>query len=242
MSRRASARSAMCCGHGSCCSPRPARRTPRSRSGWASARTRPASGGAGSASSGWPDWPTAPRPGGRACSPPSGGRGQGPGLRTARRELNARWPAGPAPSWPAMRRPADRSPRRLRVHRAPLAGRRRAQALAAPVLDLPPRPALRAQGRPRPGPLRSGVWEGRAARRGRVRAQRRREARRPGPHAASTPPCPPGPGGRCGPRASTTAAAPWPTWPPTTSTAPRSSAGASRPPASCRSPRSSTRS
>ncbi len=43
-------------------------------------------------------------------------------------------------------------------------------------------------------------------------------------------PLPPGPGGRCGPRASTPAAAPWPTWPPTTSTAPASTAGASRPP------------
>jgi transposase len=34
-------------------------------------------------------------------------------------------------------------------------------------------------------------------------------------------PLPPGPGGRCAPRASTPAAAPWPTWPPTTSTARR---------------------
>jgi len=41
---------------------------------------------------------------------------------------------------------------------------------------------------------------------------------------------PPGPGGRCAPRASTTASAPWPTWPPTMSTARASWAGASPPP------------
>jgi len=45
-----------------------------------------------------------------------------------------------------------------------------------------------------------------------------------------------GPGGLCVPTASMPAAAPWPAWPPTTSTALRSRAGASPPPASGRSP------
>ena len=43
--------------------------------------------------------------------------------------------------------------RGLGVHGAPLARRRRDQALAAPVVDLPPRPVLRPQGRPRPRPV-----------------------------------------------------------------------------------------
>ncbi|MFJ9153363.1 helix-turn-helix domain-containing protein [Streptomyces sp. NPDC102270] len=41
--------------------------------------------------------------------------------------------------------------------------------------------------------------------------------------------------GRCGSATSTAAAEPWPTWPPTTSTRPQSSAAARPPPASCRS-------
>ena len=39
-------------------------------------------------------------------------------------------------------------------HHRSLAGRRRDQALAAPVLDLPPRPRLRDQSRPGAGPVR----------------------------------------------------------------------------------------
>ena len=70
----------------------------------------------------------------------------------------------------------------LGVHGAPMAGRRRAQALAAPVVDLPPRPVLRPQGRPRAGPVPADLGRPAAGRR-RVRDQRRRETRRPGPPA-----------------------------------------------------------
>ena len=53
---------------------------------------------------------------------------------------------------------------------------------------------------------------------------------------------PAAPGSRCASSTSTTAAAPWPTWPPGTSTAPSSSAAAKPPPASTPSTGSSNRS
>jgi hypothetical protein len=64
----------------------------RSRSGWASARTRPASGGAGTAGRASRDWPTHHAPAGRACSRPRRGPGQGPRVRDARREPSAPGP------------------------------------------------------------------------------------------------------------------------------------------------------
>ncbi|WP_328436167.1 helix-turn-helix domain-containing protein [Streptomyces sp. NBC_00425] len=55
------------------------------------------------------------------------------------------------------------------------------------------------------------------------------------PAAAATRPWHPGRTGRCASTTSTSAAAPWPTWRPTTSIKPASSAAASQPPGSCRS-------
>ena len=78
-------------------------------------------------------------------------------------------------------------------HHRSLAGRRRDQALAAPVLDLPPRPRLRDQSRPGAGPVRP-LLAGRAARRGRLRDQRRRKIPAPSPTAS-----PPRPGRRAWP-------------------------------------------
>jgi transposase len=60
--------------------------------------------------------------------------------------------------------------------------------------------------------------------------------------AASMPTSPPDPDGPNGSSTNMCAAAPWPTWPPTTCTAPESSADASPPPASPRSPHWSNRS
>ena len=68
----------------------------------------------------------------------------------------------------------------VRVHRAPLAGQGRDQALAAPDMDLSPRPELRHQSRPRARPLPAALRRPSPARR-RVRHQRRRETRRTGP-------------------------------------------------------------
>ena len=101
-----------------------------------------------------------------------------------------RWPArcrpspacrcrgGAARNWPANWRPLPG--RGLGVHGPPVAGQRRDQTLAAPVLDLHPRPRLRGQGRPGARPLRPDLGR-RAARRRRVRDLRRREDLHPGP-------------------------------------------------------------
>lgn len=75
----------------------------------------------------------------------------------------------------------------LVVDGAALVARGGHQAVALPVLDLPSRPRLRRQGRPRPGPVRPRV-ERRAARRRRLRDLRRREV-----PATSPPPLPPAP-------------------------------------------------
>ena len=75
----------------------------------------------------------------------------------------------------------------LTGHRAPVAARGRDQTVAAPVLDLPPRPRPRRQGRPGPRPLRPHLGRP-PARRGRVRHQRRRKVPTPSP-----PPPPPRP-------------------------------------------------
>ena len=82
-------------------------------------------------------------------------------------------------------RPPRRGDLDLGVHDPPLAQRGRDQTLAAPVLDLPPRPRLRGQGRPRAGPLRPLLGR-RTARPPRLRHQRRREIPAPSP-----PPPPP---------------------------------------------------
>ena len=58
------------------------------------------------------------------------------------------------------------------VDGAPLAGRRRAQTVAAPLVDLPARPRLRRQSRPRARSLRARVRR-RTTGRERLRAQRR---------------------------------------------------------------------
>src|SRR2546422_480280 len=63
----------------------------------------------------------------------------------------------------------------LRRDRLALAVRRRDQALAAPLLDLPARPPLRREGRPSARPL-PGPLGRRAAASGRLRRLRRREA------------------------------------------------------------------
>lgn len=68
----------------------------------------------------------------------------------------------------------------LGVHRAPLARPGRAQALAAPLVDLHHRPGLPAQGRARAGPVCPRLGR-HPARRGRVRDQRGREDLYPGP-------------------------------------------------------------
>ena len=83
--------------------------------------------------------------------------------------------------------------RGLGVHGAPLARRRRDQALAAPVVDLPPRPALR---RSRPAASWTSTSgngkESRSATTSTCSARTRSPASRPA--AASTSRCPPGPG------------------------------------------------
>ena len=85
-------------------------------------------------------------------------------------------------------------------------------------------------------------WDGTPLRPGRVRDLRRREALHPGPQPHATPTCRPARAGPMRVEHEYAAAAPWPTWPPRTSTAPRCSAAASPPPASSRSTGWSTRS
>ena len=158
-------------------------------------------------------WPAAdvPRPGRR--------RGQGPGVRAARRQREAAGPLDLPRAGPARGRRRHLSPSVSASTVRRWLAERRAQAVAAPVVDLPPRPALRPQGRPRPGPLPAGMGRT-AARRRRVRAQRGREARRPGPLACPPPAAAGAAAGDAGRERVRTAAAPSPTWPPTTSTAP----------------------
>ena len=81
----------------------------------------------------------------------TGGRaGEGAGVRAARGERDA---AGEV----ELPGPRDRGPGHHGVypgaHGTPLAGAGRAQAVAAPVLDLSPRPVFRGQGRPRVRPV-----------------------------------------------------------------------------------------
>jgi hypothetical protein len=103
-----------------------------------------------------------------------------------------------------------------------------------------PRDPHRPQGLPGAGPVSADLRRA-AARRRRVRPQRRREAQRPLPTTASTRRCRlPAPGDAR--RSESPAAAPLPTWPPATSTAPGSSASASPRAASGRSPPWSSRS
>ena len=155
--------------------------------------------------------------GARRCSPP----------RTGPR--SSRWPARCRPSpacrcrkWSSpdlAREVAARCQRRgLGIHDPPVAGRRRPQALAAPVLDLRPRPRLRRQGRPGARPVRRDLGRP-AAGPGRLRDLRRREDHHPGPV-----PLPPHPAPGQSPRDAGRArlrprAARWPTWPPGTSAA-----------------------
>ena len=122
-----------------------------------------------------------------------GRRGQGAGLHPARRDRSRRCRAGRSADLAAeaVRRGVARLD--LGLHGAPLADRGRDQTLAAPVLDLPPRPRLRGQSRPGAGPLRPQLGR-RTARRRRLRDQRRREIPAPSPAAAATPGSPPGPG------------------------------------------------
>ena len=90
-------------------------------------------------------------------------------------------------------RRAPYRPRPVGLHRAPLAGPGRHQALAAPLLDLHHRPRVPRHGRARPGSVHAYL-AGPAAGRGRVRRQRGREDLHPGPL-----PLPPHPGTRPGP-------------------------------------------
>ena len=189
----------------------------------------------------WAGWPTPRGPGRPRSSPPASWPRSRPWPASCPRPAASRWPAGPAPSWPARRPPAGSSRRSSAStvrrwladdaikpwqHRSWIFPRDPHFALkGGRVLDLYQRDLGRT-----------------AAGRRRVRAQRRREARRPGTLAHPPPAAARPAAGDAGRERVPSAAAPWPTWPPTTSTAPASSAGASRPPGSSRSPRSSTRS
>ena len=79
----------------------------------------------------------------------------GPGCRcrgAVARNWPANWPPGARwpPHWPANCRPVPGG--RLRFHGAPVAGRRCAQTVAAPLVDVGPDPDFGVRGRPRPGP------------------------------------------------------------------------------------------
>ena len=104
---------------------------------------------------------------------------------------------------------------------AALAGRRRDQTLAAPVLDLPPRPRLRRQGRPGAGPVRPHAsTASRSATTSMCCPPTRNPACKPATASTPAPRRVPA-AGRCGSNRSTAGTAPWPTSPPTTSTTPR---------------------
>ncbi len=117
---------------------------------------------------------------------------------------------------------------------APLAVRGRPQTLAVPVVDLHHRSRLRRQSQAGARPLRPGVGRETTGRQ-RLCDLRRREDLHPGPVSLPPHAARPASPARCGSTTTTTAAARSPTWPPTTCTAPRCSAAASRPPASNRS-------
>ena len=140
---------------------RPGQRRDRRRR-WGCAPTRSASGAAGS-------------PAGRLAGLTDAPRSGRPPVFTAadRAEVVALACALPAESGVPLSRwsgpdlarelAARCRHRGLGVHDPPVAGRRRPQALAAPVLDLRPRPGLRGQGRPRcwtctPGSGTAGRW------------------------------------------------------------------------------------
>ena len=214
-------------------------RTARSPSGWASARTRPASGGAGTASRASRGWPTRRALAGRACSPPGRGRGQGPGVRDARRERDA---AGPLDLPRAGPSGGGQRHRSRALGRPPCAAGSLTTPSSPGSTGRGSSPATRASLSRPPASWTSTSGNGkdsRSATTSTCSAPTRNPASRPA--CASTSRSRRGRAGRCAPRASTTASAPSPTWPPTTSTAPRSSAGARPPPASSRSPRSRTR-
>jgi len=131
-------------------------------------------------------WADRPAPVGAAAGVhrDAGRSGQGAGLHPAR--------AGRAPVVAVVGHRAGQRGRRPRHgghdqpgHRGPLAGRRRDQTMAAPVLDLASRPRLRSLGRPGVGPVRAPLGRT-CARRGRVRDQCRREV----PTAGTAPPAP----------------------------------------------------
>ena len=149
------------------------------------------SGASASARRGWPVWRTAPLGSAADVRLRGGGGHQGYGVRAAR----APRCAAVALEFPRARRPGGhRGAGRLDlvVDGAALAARRRDQAVAVSVVDLPPRPRLRHQGGPGPRPLRAALG-GRGARPRRLRDLGGREV--PAPGARPLPPRPrPGPG------------------------------------------------
>ena len=112
-----------------------------------------------------------------------------------------------------------------RRHGLALARRRRDQALAAPLLDLPARPALRRAGRPDPRPLRRAL-AGRVAPSRRLRDLRRRETVDPGAQTDRRHPSRPARRAASGSSTSTSGWARSATSPPGTPAAPRSSTAA----------------
>ena len=96
-------------------------------------------------------------------------------------------------------------------------GRAPGQALAVPVLDLPPRPGFCRQGGGDLGPV-PGVLPGHAAAAGRPDPVRGRQALHPGPRPLPARPPPPRAARPCGSSTNMSATAPWPCWPPWTCT------------------------
>ena len=171
-------RSGWCCGRGSCCWPRTGGRTPRSPPGWASRGTGPQvaqavlRGGPGRVGRS----PADRRP--RAFPPVAV-----VGVKALACELPAEsgvpLPGGAPRAGRGGGRPRHRRGG-LGVHGAPLAGRGRPQALAAPVVDLPAGPAT-SRSRP-PGCWICTPGHGRASRWARTSSWSARTRRpRPGP-------------------------------------------------------------
>ena len=196
------------------------RPTPRSPRGWVCMSTPSATGAAGSPPTGMDGLADLPRSG----RPPVFAAGAVAEVKALACTLPAETGL-PLSRWSAQDLAAEAVTRGITetisaVHRAPLAGRRCDQAVAAPVLDLPPRPGLRRQGRPGARPVRPR-WHGQplgpdeyvisADEKSQLQALRRRHR---GPAARAR-------DGPAGSSSSTAAAAPWPTSPPTTSTTPR---------------------